>query len=327
MPLDSRDDLTVPDPALRRPFGRTGLAVTPICVGTSPLASMPGLYGYEVGEQRARATVEAVFDGPFNFLDTSNNYGGGSAERRIGAVVRQRGGVPAGFVLATKVDADPDTGDFSGERVRRSAEESLERLGVGHVPLLYLHDPEFHITFEEAMSPGGAVEALVALRDAGVADHIGIAGGPVGLLRRYVATGVFDAVISHNRWTLVNREADPLLDEARERGVAFVNGAPYGGGMLVKGPDAQPRYAYRDTGESIRDAVRAMRRACDAHGVPLAAAALQFSLHDPRVTSTIVGVSEPERLAETLSLAAAPIPPALWDELDRHLPSPAAWLD
>ncbi|GAB3902406.1 aldo/keto reductase [Microbispora bryophytorum] len=327
MPLDSRDDLTVPDPALRRPFGRTGLAVTPICVGTSPLASMPGLYGYEVGEQRARATVEAVFDGPFNFLDTSNNYGGGSAERRIGAVVRDLGGVPAGFVLATKVDADPDTGDFSGERVRRSAEESLERLGVGNVPLLYLHDPEFHITFEEAMSPGGAVEALVALREAGVADHIGIAGGPVGLLRRYVATGVFDAVISHNRWTLVNREADPLLDEAREHGVAFVNGAPYGGGMLVKGPDAQPRYAYRDTGESVRNAVRAMRRVCDAHGVPLAAAALQFSLRDPRVTSTIVGVSEPERLAETLSLAATPIPPALWDELDRHLPSPAAWLD
>ncbi|MFG1821076.1 aldo/keto reductase [Microbispora bryophytorum] len=327
MPLDSRDDLTVPDPALRRPFGRTGLAVTPICVGTSPLASMPGLYGYEVGEQRARATVEAVFDGPFNFLDTSNNYGGGSAERRIGAVVRQRGGVPAGFVLATKVDTDPDTGDFSGERVRRSAEESLERLGVGNVPLLYLHDPEFHITFEEAMSPGGAVEALVALREDGIADHIGIAGGPVGLLRRYVATGVFDAVISHNRWTLVNREADPLLDVARERGVAFVNGAPYGGGMLVKGPDAQPRYAYRDTGESVRNAVRAMRRVCDAHGVPLAAAALQFSLRDPRVTSTIVGVSEPERLAETLSLAATPIPPALWDELDRHLPSPAAWLD
>ncbi|MEN3534324.1 aldo/keto reductase [Microbispora sp. ZYX-F-249] len=327
MPHDARDDLTVPDPAMRRPFGRTGLAVTPICVGTSPLASMPGLYGYEVGEERARATVEAVFDGPFNFLDTSNNYGGGSAERRIGAVVRHRGGVPAGFVLATKVDADPETGDFSGERVRRSAEESLERLGVGHVPLLYLHDPEFHITFEEAMAPGGAVEALVALRDAGVAGHIGIAGGPVGLLRRYVATGAFDAVISHNRWTLVNREAGPLLDEARERGVAFVNGAPYGGGMLVKGPDAQPRYAYRDTGEPVRDAVRAMRGVCDAHGVPLAAAALQFSLRDPRIASTIVGVSEPGRLEETLRLAATPIPPGLWDELDRHLPSPAAWLD
>lgn len=326
MRLDAHDDPAVPDPALRRPFGRTGLTVTPICVGTSPLASMPGLYGYEVGEQRARATVEAVFDGPFNFLDTSNNYGGGSAERRIGAVVRERGGVPAGFVLATKVDADPGTGDFSGERVRRSAEESLERLGVDSVPLLYLHDPEFYITFEQAMAPGGAVEALVALRDAGVAAHIGIAGGPIGLLRDFVATGVFDAVISHNRWTLVNREAAPLLDEAHERGVAFVNGAPYGGGMLVKGPDAQPRYAYRDTAESVREAVRAMRKVCDEHGVSLAAAALQFSLRDPRVASTIIGISEPERIEETLRLATTPIPPSLWDELDRHLPTPATWL-
>ncbi|MEU7692015.1 aldo/keto reductase [Microbispora hainanensis] len=327
MPLDSLDGLTVPDPSVRRPFGRTGLAVTPICVGTSPLANMPGLYGYEVGEQRARATVEAVFDGPFNFLDTSNNYGNGSAERRIGAVVRDRGGVPDGFVLATKVDADPDTGDFSGERVRRSAEESLERLGVDNVPLLYLHDPEYHITFEEAMSPGGAVEALVALRDAGVADHIGIAAGPIGLLRDFVATGVFDAVISHNRWTLVNREADPLLDDAFEHGVAFVNGAPYGGGMLVKGPDAQPRYCYRETAEAVRESVRAMQRTCDEHGVPLAAAALQFSLRDPRVASTIVGLSEPERMEETLRLATTPIPPGLWNELDRHLPSPPAWLD
>lgn len=326
MTVDLGADRRTPDPAARRPFGRTGMTVTPICVGTSPLASMPALYGYAVGDDRAEATVEAVFDGPFNFLDTSNNYGAGSAERRIGAVVRRRG-VPDGFVLATKVDADPETGDFSGERVRRSAEESLSRLGLDRVPLLYLHDPEHHITFEQAMAPGGAVEALVALRDAGVASHIGIAGGPVSLLRRYVATGVFEAVISHNRWTLVNREAGPLLDEAYERGVAVVNGAPYGGGMLVKGPDAQPRYAYRETDESVRDAVRAMRRACAAHDVPLAAAALQFSMRDPRVASTIVGISQPERIEETLALATAPIPAALWEELERHLPVPATWLD
>lgn len=323
---DPDGGLPMPDPTRPRPFGRTGLAVTPICIGTSPLASMPDLYGYAVGDEQAQATVAAVFDGPFNFLDTSNNYGTGSAERRIGAVIRRRG-LPEGFVLATKVDADPATGDFSGERVRRSAEESLERLGVDRVPLLYLHDPEFHITFEQAMAPGGAVEALVALRDAGVAGHIGIAGGPIGLLRRYVATGVFEAVISHNRWTLVNREAEPLLEEARARGVAFVNGAPYGGGMLVKGPDAQPRYAYRATGEPVREAVRAMQRLCAAHDVPLAAAALQFSLRDPRVAATIIGVSTPARIAETLELATLPIPASLWDELDRHLPVPAAWLD
>nr|WP_062332558.1 aldo/keto reductase [Herbidospora sakaeratensis] len=299
-----------------RPFGRTGLRVTPICVGTSPLASMPDLYGYAVDDARAEATIDDVFDGPVNFLDTSNNYGAGSAERRIGAVIRRRG-LPEGFVLATKADADPDTGDFSGERVRRSVEESLERLGVDHVPVMYLHDPEYHVTFEEAMAPGGAVEALVALREEGVVGHLGIAGGPVDLMRRFVATDVFDAVINHNRWTLVDRSAAPLMDDAHAKDVAFVNGAPYGGGMLVKGPDVQPRYAYRETAESVREAVRAMAAACAAHGVPLPAAALQFSLRDPRVTSTIVGVSEPGRVAATLELASIPIPAELWDELDR----------
>ncbi|WP_030453718.1 aldo/keto reductase [Herbidospora cretacea] len=308
----------------RRPFGRTGLSVTSICVGTSPLASMPDLYGYAVDDARAEATVEDVFDGPVNFLDTSNNYGAGSAERRIGAVIRRRG-LPEGFVLATKADADPGTGDFSGERVRRSVEESLERLGVGHVPVMYLHDPEYHITFEEAMAPGGAVEALVALREEGVVGHIGVAGGPVDLMRRFVGTGVFDAVINHNRWTLVDRSAAPLMDDAAAKGIAFVNGAPYGGGMLVKGPDVQPRYAYRETAEPIREAVRAMAAACAAHGVPLAAAALQFSLRDPRVTSTIVGVSEPGRVAATLDLAAVPIPSELWDELDRLTPPSGGW--
>jgi D-threo-aldose 1-dehydrogenase len=315
------------DPTQPRPFGRTGLAVTPICIGTSPLASMPGLYGYSVDPARAEATVEAVLDGPFPFLDTSNNYGAGSAEERIGAVLRRRGGLPEGFVLATKVDADPETGDFSGERVRRSAEESLNRLGLDSVPVLYLHDPEYHMTFEEAMAPGGAVEALVSLRDEGVTAHIGVAGGPVALMRRFVETDVFDAVINHNRWTLVSQNAEPLLDAAASRGVAFVNGAPYGGGMLVKGPDVQPRYAYRETPELVRLAVRSMQKACEAFGVPLAAAALQFSLNDPRVTSTIVGVSEPARIATTLDLATIPIPDELWSQLGRFTPRTGNWLD
>src|SRR3954454_6024697 len=315
------------DPARPRPFGRTGLVVTPICIGTSPLASIPGLYGYSVDAARAEATVEAVLDGPFTFLDTSNNYGGGSAEERIGAVLRRRGGLPAGFVLATKVDADPETGDFSGERVRRSAEESLNRLGLDSVPVLYLHDPEYHVTFEEAMAPGGAVEGLLSLREERLTAHLGVAGGPVALMRRFVETDVFDAVINHNRWTLVSRKAEPLLDEAATRGVAFVNGAPYGGGILVKGPDVQPRYAYRETPELVRSAVRSMQKACETFGVPLAAAALQFSLRDQRVTSTIVGVSDPARIATTLELATTPIPDGLWGQLDDLTPRTGNWLD
>ena len=140
-----------------RQLGRTGLQVTPVCVGTSPFG-MPVQYGYSVEPARAVATVLATFDSPITFLDTSNEYGGGEVERRVGEAVRAHGGLPAGFVLATKVDPDPRTGDFSGRRVRASLEESLERLGLDRVPLLHLHDPE-RISFEDAMAAGGAVES------------------------------------------------------------------------------------------------------------------------------------------------------------------------
>jgi D-threo-aldose 1-dehydrogenase len=310
-----------------RPLGRTGLQVSPVCIGTSPLASMPALYGYEVDCDRAEATILATLQGPFNFMDTSNNYGGGAAEQRIGRALAKAGGLPPGFVLATKVDADPDTGDFSGERVKRSVEESLERLGLDSVQLMYLHDPEYHLTFTEAMARGGPVEALTALRDQGVLAHLGVAGGPVRLMMDFVATGQFDAVLNHNRFTLVDRSAEPLLDDAHQRGVAFVNGAPYGGGMLAKGPDIQPKYAYRPASPAVRDAVRAMRRACDVRGVSLAAAALQFSLRDRRVASTVVGVSEPSRIGEITALMSEKIPDGLWDELDTLAVAPELWLD
>ena len=117
----------------RRLLGRTGLMVSPVCIGTSPLASMPEHYGYEVDEQRAEATVGAALAGPFNFIDTSNNYGAGAAERYIGTVLAAAGGLPPGFVLATKVDADPDTGDFSGERVKRSASVAARAAAAGQI--------------------------------------------------------------------------------------------------------------------------------------------------------------------------------------------------
>ena len=287
---------------------------------------MPGLYGYAVDGDRAEATILAALRGPVNFIDTSNNYGGGAAEQRIGRALAAAGGLPPGFVLATKVDADPGTGDFSGERVRRSVAESLERLGLDRVQLMYLHDPEYHLTFAEAMAPGGPVEALVALREQGVLGHLGVAGGPVRLMRDFIATGTFDAVLSHNRFTLIDRSAGPLMDDAAERGVAFVNGAPYGGGILAKGPDAQPRYAYQPASEAVRRAVRAMGRACAARGVPLAAAALQFSLRDPRVVSTVAGVSEPSRIEEIAALMAVAVPGKLWAELDALAPAPDCWL-
>jgi D-threo-aldose 1-dehydrogenase len=133
---------------------------------------------------------------------------------------------------------------------------------------------------------------------------------------RFVETGLFEAVITHNRYTLVNRTAGPLLDVAAEHKVAALNAAPYGSGILVKGPDAYARYEYREAPQEMVEQVRAMERACGEFGVPLAAAALQFSMRDPRVVSTIVGMSRPERVEQTLELAAHHVPDELWSTLD-----------
>ena len=298
----------------RRPLGGTGLLVTPVCVGGSPLGSMPETFGYAVSDARGTETALAALTGPFNFLDTAAGYSDGDSERRIGAALDRIGGVPAGFVLATKVDRDLVTGDFSGDQVRRSAEGSLHRLGLDRLPLVYLHDPE-HISFADGMAPGGPVEALLALQREGVIDHLGVAGGPVELMARYLRTGAFAALITHNRWTLVDRSADELIDEAVSLGVGVVNGAPFGGGVLAKGTGRVSSYAYRRADDEVVRRIRAMEAGCAAHGVPLAAAALQFSLRDPRIASTIVGVSRPERIAETARLAAWDIPEQLWATL------------
>ncbi|MDQ0632347.1 D-threo-aldose 1-dehydrogenase [Arthrobacter pascens] len=294
-----------------RTLGRTGLSVSPICVGTSSLGSPPAPYGTDT----AVATILRAMEGPFNFLDTSNEYGsGGNSERRIGQALAQAGGLPDGFVVATKVDPVVGTSDYSGDRVRRSVEESLERLGLDRLPLVYLHDPE-KITFEEGTAAGGPLEALIELRDQGVIGHLGVAGGPIDLELKYLATDAFDVVISHNRFTLVDQTAEPLICDAMARGVAFVNAAPFGGGMLVKGPDLVPYYCYRPASPAIIERVRKMQEICEAHSLPLAAAALQFSTRDPRVSSTIVGMSEPDRVDQTVRLAEWEIPDDVWSQL------------
>ncbi|MDT0268296.1 aldo/keto reductase [Streptomyces sp. DSM 44915] len=304
-----------------RQLGRTSLRVPEICFGGSGLASMPEVFGYDVPEERAVATVRAVLAGPVGFLDTSAGYGDGRSERIIGTALAEVGGPPPGFVLATKVDPDPATGDFSGAAVRRSLESSLTRLGVDRVPLLYLHDPE-RISFEQGMASDGPVAELLRIQEEGLARHIGVAGGPVDLLRRYLGTGAFEVVLTHNRWTLLDRSAERLIDAAWAAGVAVVNAAPFGGGLLARGPGRQDRYAYSVADRAVLDRAREIAELCAAHEVPLPAAAIQFSTRDPRIAATVIGVTRPERVAETLELSRWPIPEELWPTL-HQLAAPA----
>jgi len=306
-------------------LGSTGIVVTGIGLGGSPLGASGPLDENDM-TRNGIATAARAFDGPINFLDTSNNYGEGNSERRIGHAIADRGGLPAGFVLATKVDADPATGQFDGDRVRRSFEESLERLGVDRVPLLHLHDPEVHITVADAAAPGGAIEALLAIKSEGLVDAIGIAGGQVSEMTRYVETDAFDVLLTHNRLTLLDRSARPLVDAATERGMGVLNAAAFGGGILAREPRPDDRYAYGMGTASQVEAAGLMYEACARFGVPLSAAALRFAAEAPGVDAVLVGASRPDRIDAFLDLAETEIPDELWTELETLVPPPGEWI-
>ncbi|MGO4871102.1 MAG: aldo/keto reductase [Roseiarcus sp.] len=296
-------------------LGRTDLMVTPICFGTSGLGDMPDTYGYDVDVERAKATMRAIFDGPVNFVDTSRIYGMGRSEERIGAAIRERGGLPAGFVVSTKLDRDPQTNVFDAAQARRSLEQSLAALGLDHIDLLHLHDPEHSRSLSEATGRDGALGELFRIREEGLVKAVGLAAGPVDMMIPLLRDWDFDALITHNRFTLANRNAEAMLDLAQSRGVAVLNAAPYAGGVLAKGSSEFPRYVYQEASAAALDPIRRIEAICARHGVPPGAAALQFSMRDPRITATICGVSKPERVAQTLDWARFPISEAAWEEL------------
>ncbi|SER30382.1 aldo/keto reductase [Microlunatus flavus] len=310
-------------PDWRRPLGRTGLEITAVTVGGAPLGSMPENFGHELAEADGIALAAYVFDSPVRALDTSNGYSGGESERRIGRAVAQRGGLPDDFLITTKVDAKD--GDYSGARVRASVAESQGRLGLDHLPVVFLHDPEFH-DFDALSAPGGAVETLMALRDEGVVGHVGLAGGTAPEMQRYLALGGFEVLLVHNRWTLVDHSAEALLDQAAAADVAVLNAAIYGGGILAK-PGSTTRYAYREAAPATLQAIEAMQRLCAEHGTDLATAALQVSVRDPRIATTVVGLSSPARLDALLDSLATDLPEDLLDALEGLRPAPEHWLE
>ena len=299
----------------RNPLGKTRLSVSNLCFGTSGLGSMPDTYGYAVDAQRAHATVKAIFAGPVNFLDSSRIYGEGRSEQRVGDVIRERGGLPKGFVVSTKLDRDFVTGRFDAARARRSLEESLKALGLDRIAVMHLHDPERCASLAEATDPRGPIAELFKMKAEGLVEAVGLAAGPVDVMMPLLKDWDFDCLITHNRYTLVNRNAEPMIDFAVAKGMAVLNAAPYAGGVLAKGARDFKRYVYGEASDAALAPIRQVEQICARHGIPTGAAALQFSTRDKRITSTICGVTKPERVQETLEWANWPIPDEAWAEL------------
>jgi D-threo-aldose 1-dehydrogenase len=303
-----------------RPLGSTGLTVSAVCAGGSGIAGMPAVFGYDVTTREAVDLVLRVFDSPLTWIDTSNGYGDGSSETRIGQAIREYGGLPEGFLVATKVDAKD--GDYSGARVRASVAESKERLGLDELPLVHLHDPEFH-DFESMRE---AVDTLMQLRADGEIGHVGLAGGDTRELSRYLDLGGFEVLLVHNRWSLVDHSADGIFQRARAEGIAVVNAAVYGGGILAN-PAGATKYAYREAPAAVLESVAEMDKACGEYGVDLATGALRHSIDDPGIAGTVVGITKPARVDALLAARDADLPEELLNRLGSLLPDRQYWVE
>ncbi|PPK98696.1 D-threo-aldose 1-dehydrogenase [Kineococcus xinjiangensis] len=317
-----------PSPWPTRPLGATGLEVSTFGFGAGPLG---GLFD-EVGEEEAQAALEAAWAAGVRFFDVAPHYGAGLAERRLGAFLA--GKPREEFVVATKVgrllvdDADLDTAaeqegfrgglakrrvrDYSADGVRRSLSDSLERLGLDRVDVVFVHDP--HDYEREATTT--ALPELARLRDEGVVTAIGAGVDDLGMQARFVRTGLVDVLLVPGRWTLLDRSAGAeLLPLCLERGVSVVVGGALNSGILAD-PSPGARFDYAPAPEQVLALARRQQDVCGRHGCSLLQAALQFPLRHPAVVGVLVGLRSPAEARAAAADLASPVPVRCWEELE-----------
>ena len=314
------------DPTGRTALGRGSLSVTRLGLGLAPVG---GLYR-AIGDVRAAAIVDRAWQQGLRLYDTAPLYGYGLSERRAGSALAGRHRDE--FVFATKVgrllvpgtEADPlwpeappevkPHFDFSAAAVRRSIEESLERLGLDRVDILHLHDPDDH--FGPALAE--AYPALAELRAAGIIGAVGAGMNQAPMLARFIreapAPGL-DCVLLAGRYTLLDQSglAD-LLPLCAERRVGVIIGGVFNSGLLAD-PDAGAHYDYAPAAQPLLDKTFALREVCRRYEVPLRAAALQFPFAHPAVTSVLVGADSPGQVDDAVAMAGHDIPGELWTAL------------
>ncbi|SHN04824.1 aldo/keto reductase [Actinacidiphila paucisporea] len=293
-------------------------------LGTGPLG---GLFA-PVTDAEAAGTLESAWQHGIRYFDTAPHYGAGLAEQRLGRFLAGR--PRSEFAVSTKVGrlltpaADPDTAgfhgapalarvpDYSADGVLRSLEASLARTGLDRVDLVLIHDPDDHW----AQAAGEAFPVLARLRDEEVVKAVGIGMNQTAMLCRFVAETDVDLVMVAGRHTLLDTSAaDELLPRCAEQGVAVLAAGVFNSGVLADPrPGAHFDYEPADAA-TLRRAGR-LEELCAAHGVPLAAAALQFPARHPAVTGVVVGARSSDEVAANISHAALDIPDAVWAALD-----------
>jgi D-threo-aldose 1-dehydrogenase len=314
----------------KRPLGRTPLEVTVLGLGCATL----GGHRVPVTREEAQAIVRAAWAGGVRYVDCAPFYGYGQAERCVGDVLRE---MPRDeWVLSTKVGRllraraqEPATEpyrhplpfntafDYTYDGVMRAFEDSLQRLGLARIDVLYAHDigagqhkeahPEVMRTFRD-----GGYRALEKLRREGLIRAVGIGVNEPEVLLEAMEWGDWDAFLLASRYTLLEQgPLDDLLPKCVQSGISIIVGAVHNTGILA-GRDS---WNYRPAPPEIATRVDAIQAVCDSHAVPLIAAALQFPLAHPAVSAVLPGPRSVQEMEENSEFLRYPIPPALWADL------------
>lgn len=322
----------------RRRIGRTSLEVTELGLGSAPI----GGFRTAIPDAEAVALVNAAHMSGVNFFDTSPFYGYGRAELRMGAALREK--PRDSYVLSTKIgrimralrpgetvaDLRPNclpgfapTFDYSYDGVMRSLEQSHLRMGITRIDVALVHDVDFWTTQDRAVLEerfrtvmDGGFRALDELRRAGVVGAIGVGLNETDTSLRFLRAGDFDCVLLAGRYTLLEQGAlAEFMPACTERGASVILGGPYNSGILAGNVQSGATYDYNAAPPAIIDRARRIEAVCARHGVPLAAAALQFPLAHPAVCSVIPGALSVAEVEQNVAHLQRPIPGDLWAEL------------
>jgi len=314
-----------------RPVARRPLQLTELSLGCSQLGN---LYR-AIPDTQAYATVDASWEQDIRYFDTAPHYGLGLSERRLGSALAGR--PRSDYVLSTKVGRrlEPlcpsgqldDEGfdvtathrrvwDFSRDGVLRSLEESLRRLGLDAVDIVYLHDPDEHRL--EVLDT--AYPALEELRAQGVVSAIGAGMNQTEMLADFARHTDMDVLMLAGRYTLLEQSAlDDLLPLCQQRGIGIVAAGVFNSGLLARRTPADgAKYNYDDAPEALVLRARHMAEICERHGTSLPAAALAFPLAHPAVLSVCVGARSPEQIERNVDLYRSGVPATVWSELQEQ---------
>ena len=298
-----------------RRLGKNPLEVPSLGLGSAPLGNIDSTLSTE----EAVNTVAYALDHGISIVDTAPLYGRGRAERRVGLALagRQRDS----YLLSTKVgrvlnQAETDfVYDFSADGVLRSFESSLERLGVDHIEILHIHDPDG--VDDAAAALRSAFPALLRLREEGAIKAIGSGMNQWQIWDPFVRSEEldFDLFLLAGRYTLLEQGALDFLDLCLEKQIGILAGGVYNSGILATGPGPEARYNYAKAPDSVLEKARALQAVCSRYNVPLYVAAQRFTAAHPAITTLMLGAMSVDEVQANLAGHSAATPTELWSDL------------